>query len=375
MVGKVKPGHERLREVLPSFDQPEVWIRFPRQLGDVIFSIPFLHGLQQSWNAVAAAQGKTIRWVAVGHAIGAAIFSEAHPDFIAECVNEQGGKGKPDPFSLLRRWREKPPVAVINLSQSVRLALAAWMVRVPIRAGDVNNRLGFLYHHTFEYRDLDLHIVERFRPLLQQLTGTSQLRWMPLSPERLGGHRGPEKLRAAGWDGRPFVTLAFGTRGHNKRWFPEEEKWPALARLFLEQGLAVAWLGGPDETELGRRLAALAPGSFDLTGQTSIPEACALQYGAYGNVAVDTGLAHTAAGSGRPTVTLLGGSPDPLINPFGPYALGFRGPTGETLAREATYETHGNASHRVQPERVVNLLHAMAAEMDGKLLRPQIAHV
>ena len=36
-MGQVKPGHERLRELLPAFEQPEVWIRFPRQLGDVIF--------------------------------------------------------------------------------------------------------------------------------------------------------------------------------------------------------------------------------------------------------------------------------------------------------------------------------------------------
>lgn len=374
-MGREKPGHERLLELLPSFDQPEVWIRFPRQLGDVIFSIPFLHGLQRSWNAVAQAQGKQIRWVAVGHAIGAAIFSEARPDFIAECVNEQGGKGKPAPFSLLRRWHRTPPVAVINLSQSLRLALAAWMSRVPIRAGDVNNRLSFLYHHTFQYRDLDMHVVERFRPLLQQLTGGSDLRWMPLTPDLLGGHCGPEKLRAAGWDGRPFVTMAFGTRGYNKRWFPEDAKWPGLARLLMDQGFATVWLGGPDEAELGARLAALAPGSIDLTGKTSIPEACALQYWAYGNVAVDTGLAHTAAGSGRPTVTLLGGSLDPLFNPFGPYALGFRGPASETLAAKATYETHGNCSHRVQPERVVNFLHALAAEAEGTLLPGQTTHV
>jgi len=373
-VGEVKPGHERLLELLPFFDQPEVWIRFPRQLGDVIFSIPFLHGLQCSWNAIAQAQGKQIRWVAVGHAIGAAIFSEAHPDFIAECVNEAGGKGKPDPFSLVHRWRKKPPVAVINLSQSVRLALAAWLAKVPIRAGDVNNRLGFLYHHTFQYRDVDIHVVERFRPLLQQLTGSSDLRWMPLTPQILGGHHGSEKLRAAGWDGRPFVTLAFGTRGYNKRWFPEEEKWPGLARLLLAQGLAVVWLGGSDEAELGARLAALAPGSLDLTGRTSIPEACALQHGAYGNVAVDTGLAHTAAGTGRPTVTLLGGSLDPQFNPFGPYALGFRGPASETLAAKATYDTHGNCSHRVQPERVVNLIHALAAEAEGRLLLAETSH-
>ena len=113
-------------EVLPAFDHPEVWIRFPRQLGDVIFSIPFLHGLQQSWNAIAEAQGKKIRWVAVGHAIGAAIFSEASPDFIAESVIEAGRDQKPDPWALVRRWRSKPTThwSTWTNSQSILLPMA-----------------------------------------------------------------------------------------------------------------------------------------------------------------------------------------------------------------------------------------------------------
>ena len=52
-----KQGLERLREALPGTEQPEVWVRFPRQLGDVIFSIPFFQTLQRSWNAEAQAQG------------------------------------------------------------------------------------------------------------------------------------------------------------------------------------------------------------------------------------------------------------------------------------------------------------------------------
>ena len=371
-VGLVQDARAVLETNLRTGALPEVWVRFPRQLGDVIFAIPFFGSLQRAWNAVAKDIGVELRWVAVGHAIGAAIFSEASPDLVAESVIEKGGSGKPDPWHLLRRWRQRRPVAVINLSQSVRLALAAWLARVPIRAGDVNNHLGILYHHSFTYRDLDIHIAERFRPLLQQLAGTDDLRWEPMTPERFGGRKGPEKLGTAGWKGEPYVTCAFGTRGYNKRWFPEEVKWPALARLLQGQGLGVVWLGGPDEQDLGRQLAVLAPGSYDLTGKTSLPEACALQHGAYGNVAVDTGLAHTGAATGRPTLTLLGGSQDPLINPFGPYAVGIRGPAAETLEPRAAYETHGNPAHRVSPQRVANLLHALAAEAQGRTLPVEV---
>jgi ADP-heptose:LPS heptosyltransferase len=355
-------GSESLREELGKGASPEVWVRFPRQLGDVVFALPFFGSLQREWNQVALEAQVRLRWVAVGHAIGAALFSEANPDYIAESLTESGGRGKPDPLQLRRRWRENRPVAVINLSQSVRLALGAWLARVPIRAGDVNNHLGFLYHHQFTYRDLPVPIVERFRPLLVQLTGKDDLRWEPVTPDRFGGLGGRAKLAAAGWGGEPYVTLGFGTRGDPKRWFPEEEKWPALARLLQARGLAPVWLGGPDERDLGRRLCAAVPGSFDLTGQTTIPEACALQHGAAGIIAVDTGLVHTGAATGRPTVMINGVSPEPLIYPLGPLAISVRGAFLDTDGRPGEGGQTAGTAHRIRPERVLNLLLALMAE-------------
>lgn len=353
--------------------RPEVWVRFPRQLGDVIFSLPFFGSLRREWDAAAAEAGIQLRWVAVGHAIGAAVFSEASKDFIAESVIETGGHGKPDPWMLLRRWRRERPVAVINLSQSVRLILGAWMARVPIRAGIADNHLALLYTHPFKYRDLPIHIVERYRPLLRLLTGTGDLRWLPVTPALLGGARGPELLRQAGWDGRPYVTLAFGTRGPEKRWHPERETWPEVARILMDQGFAAVWVGSPDEAGLGADLAALAPGSLDLTGRTSIPEVAAIQHGAYGTIAVDTGLAHTSAGAGRPTVTLMNLSVEHLIHPQGPYSASLRGAAMNLEAHEREGDPYGGSVHRVDPLRAVNLLHALAAEARGQRVSPAIA--
>ena len=359
-------GTELLQKALrEGAAEPEVWIRFPRLLGDVVFSLPFLGSLQREWNAAAAAQGVKLKWIAVGHAMGAAVFSEANPDFIAESVIEAGGKGKPDPWMLLRRWRKHRPVAVINLSQSVRLALAARMAGVPIRGGIADNRLSLLYTHPFRYRDLPIHIVNRYEPLLAQLTGNGHLQGLPLTPEIMGGAGALPLLRSAGWNGSPYITLAFGTRGYSKRWFPERVKWPALARIFQAQGYQVVWLGGPEEKPLGAELALAAPGSIDLCGRTSIPEACALQYHAYGNVAVDTGLAHTAAGTGRPCLTIIAHTPEQLISPQGPFALTLRGSAldpAENAVLADPADPAGASSHRISPERVANLLHAMAAE-------------
>lgn len=342
--------------------RPEVWVRFPRQLGDVVFALPFLGSLQREWNAAAAAQGVRLRWVAVGHGIGAAMFSEAAPGFIDESVIEKGGKDKPDPWMLLRRWRKDRPVAVLNLSQSVRLILAAWMARVPVRGGIADNRLALFYTHPFKYRDLPLHIVDRYRPLLEKLTGTRHQCWLPITPERFGGASGLDLLREAGWDGRPYVTLAFGTRGDEKRWFPEFETWPTLARLLMDQGYGVVWLGSPDERPLAAELAARAPGSLDLTGRTTLPQVCAIQYHAYGTVAVDTGLAHTSAGAGRPTVTIMNLSKEHLILPQGPFSVSLRGPAMDLAAGAPEGDRFGGAAHRIPPERAARILHALAEE-------------
>ena len=359
----IESGRDRLRRALQNGVAPEVWIRFPRQLGDVVFSMPFLGELLADWNQVAAELGMKLRWIAVGHDIGVSLLAEANPQFIAETTIEHMGMGKPDPWNLLRRWRERQPVAVINLSQSVRLSLAAWMARVPVRAGDADNHLGFLYHYSFSYRQPTGHLVLRFGGLLQQLTGRTRMAWLPLGPDRLGGETGLDLLRSLGWQGEPFVALAFGTRLDSKRWFPEEEKWPELARLLMAQGYRVLWLGGPDEVPLGARLAALSPGSLNATGLTSIPQACAIQSQAYGTVAVDTGLAHTSAATGRPTVTVFGGPTfECFASPQGPHAQTVRAPVVDMSPSPGPVAAHLNDTFRLDPGRVALLLHALAGE-------------
>jgi ADP-heptose:LPS heptosyltransferase len=351
---------------------PEVWVRFPRQLGDVIFALPFFARLQADWNAAALEAGVKLKWVAVGHAIGAAVFSEADPAFVDESLIETGGVGKPDPWMLLRRWRQRRPLAVINLSQSVRLALAAFMAGVPVRAGIADNHLRFLYTHSIRYRRLPVHLVMRYEPLLEMLTGDRRLQWLPMTPERFGGHGALDKLRAAGWDGRPYVTLAFGTRGWSKRWFPERRTWPELAGILLEQGLVPVLLADGSERELGAELHALCPaGTLCLVDRTTIPEAAALQYHAYGNIAVDTGLAHTGAATGRPMVVVNGQSPESHCWPTGPSATMLRGVMIDLEPADSEGITFLESSaHRLHPRRVAAMLHALAAEHGQARVEP-----
>jgi ADP-heptose:LPS heptosyltransferase len=358
------PTLERLAKALKEGAAPEVWIRFPRQLGDVVMTIPILRVLQTHWNAVAESCGARLKWIAVGHHIGAALFAEAHPDFMARTLIEGGGADKPDPWSLIRDWKRQAPVATLNLSQSARLAFAAWRARVPLRAGIADNHLKLLYHYPVKYRDIRYqHLTQRLLPLQAMLTGDHRPLWLPLTPQILGGQKGLDKLREAGIKDEPYVTLSFGTRGFGKRWFPEDRVWPCLADLLLQRGIRPVYLGGPDEKPLGMELAARTPGAICLAGATTLPEACAIQHGAWGNVAIDTGLAHTAAGTGKPTVTIFGPSPEVEVNPIGPRALAVRASNVDLDANQTdAFATHGSSAHRLKPERVLELLTLLAKE-------------
>jgi ADP-heptose:LPS heptosyltransferase len=102
---------------------------------------------------------------------------------------------------------------------------------------------------------------------------------------------------------------------------------------------------------------------MDATGRTTIPEACAIQSGAYGTVAVDTGLAHTSAATGRPTVTLfIGTTFEYWATPQGPYSLTLRPQVVDPEMPWPARTPTPYHSDRIQPRRVAELLHLLARE-------------
>ncbi|HEU4951811.1 MAG TPA: glycosyltransferase family 9 protein [Holophagaceae bacterium] len=354
----------RLDAALARGGEAEVWIRFPRLLGDVLFVLPFLHALQADWNARAAEAGARLRWVALGRRSGASLFAEADPAFISELRLDEVA-GKLEPLALARRWRRGPrPVAVLTLAQSARLATAAWLGGVPLRAGVADNGLRPLYHAAVPYRGLQDHLAARLGGLSRAL-GVPAPFHRTLGPDLLGGRSVFATLAAAGWDGQTsLVALAPGTRAEGKRWHPELPHWPDLAERLAAAGLTPVVLGLEEETPLAKAIQTRVPGALDLTGRTSLPEAAALLHRAGAAVAVDTGLAHLAAATGCATVTLFGPSHEWFAQPIGPWSQGLRGP-GTALdpsdARSAGPHQEPSLI-RLAPERVARVLLALREE-------------
>ncbi|WP_431282359.1 glycosyltransferase family 9 protein [Humitalea sp. 24SJ18S-53] len=133
--------------------------------------------------------------------------------------------------------------------------------------------------------------------------------------------RGAALLPGAG----PLLALGPTANWDRKIW--PAERFVAVARALTAPdgplpGARIAVMGGPGDAERALAAPVLAglPGSVDLVGRLSLPEAAAVLAGASLYLGNDSGLMHLAAAAGAPTLGLFGMSPANEYAPFGPHA-------------------------------------------------------
>jgi len=100
-----------------------------------------------------------------------------------------------------------------------------------------------------------------------------------------------------------LICVAPGSVWPTKRWLPEG--YARVVAAAPHRGLVPVLVGSPEELELCRRVAALAPAPV-LAGETSIPELVALLARARIVVGNDSGAAHVASAVGTPVVSVFG---------------------------------------------------------------------
>lgn len=112
-------------------------------------------------------------------------------------------------------------------------------------------------------------------------------------------------LARHGLSEKQFVALMPGAEfGPAKRW--PSEKYAALARKMMEDGLQVALFGSANDRPVTGEIADLAPGAVDLAGATRLEDAIDLIAAARLAVSNDSGLMHIAAAVGTPVVAVYG---------------------------------------------------------------------
>lgn len=320
---------------VPPGAAAQVWARLPIQLGDMVMALPSLFFVREVWSRLARDRGVRLDFTLSGRH-SASVFQEAVPEVFAACHVDDEFPAAGSPLKLLRYWRGARPLAVINYSKSDRIKVAAWLARVPVRAGIADGSNNWCYHfsHPFMSYAHVGHRHFRYLPLTQWLAGPQASAPLPpLGGPGFGGTSVLSLLRDQGWDGGPYVV--FGVyplpQFPERRWYPLDEPWKRLAALARQDGVTPVLAGGPESRERLERLGA-GSGSLCLAGRTSLAQLLALLANAMGTVSVDTGIAHLAAATGKPTVVIFAHGQEYWDFPCGPKVISLRGdPAGDPV--------------------------------------------
>lgn len=235
-------------------------------------------------------------YVAMGEATGwfDAVWSDGRPDW----------SDLPAVLRLIRRLRSGRFDRVYDLqtqSRTVRYFQLLWPRR-PLWSG---NAPGAAFRYAGPERDR-LHVQDSQREQLR-IAGVAEV-----GPPDIGWLAG----EAAAFDlSAPFALLAPGGAPHRpaKRW--PAERFGALARLLLEQGITPAVLGhGAEEERLAATIQANAPGTVSLVGRTTLGDIASLARKAALAVGNDTGPMHVVVAAGCPSVVLFSRDSDPALS-------------------------------------------------------------
>ena len=257
-------------------------------------------------------------------------------------------------WSVARRLSAERFQTALVLPNSPRSALEAWLARIPQRIGnrgcwrrwfltrvvaprpdymrmqkrstreihrlidasannthkEVRRLFSAAAHQTHEYLHLAAVLGANPEPIPGRLV---------VKVEEVQAVAAKFNLTAKATDGRPFFGLNPGaTYGPAKRW--PAERFAAVAREVQKRTNCVCLIfGGTAEVALSREIQAAAgirqPALFNLAGQTTLRELCALLHLCRVLLTNDTGPMHIAAAIGTPVVVPFGSTSSELTGP------------------------------------------------------------
>jgi heptosyltransferase I len=146
-------------------------------------------------------------------------------------------------------------------------------------------------------------IGAEYRALAQHLGAPAAAYRLDLAVGDAPRARTAAALSAAGVSGAYAVLCPYTTRPQ-KHWF--DERWVALARALLAEGLTPVLLGGPSDAATALAIANAVPGLVNLVGALKLDESAAAIATASLLIGVDTGLTHMGSALQVPTVALFG---------------------------------------------------------------------
>lgn len=291
-------------------------------LGDVILTLPLIAALKDFF-ALASIDVLVVP--------RSANVLTGHPAIrrIIEFDKRERDRGIGGLWKLASELRREHYTLAIIPHRSLRSAALALLARIPIRIGFSTSAGRCTFTKRVLYNK-DLHEIDRNLSLLSGIGITAYPVKRPalypsdadeLAVERFLGE-------AFGTKNPPLVAVAPGTVWNTKRWM--KERFAELAKNCVADGYGVVLVGGREDEELCRELAAMAGGKAIATaaGKLTLLQSASLIKRSRVLVCNDSAPLHLATAVGTPVIAIFGATVP---------AFGF-GPVGE---RDVVIETRG----------------------------------
>ncbi len=307
-----------IRERTPPRAPRRILLLKPCCFGDVVMTTPLAGALRLAWPDAA------IDWAVSAWAREVA---EGCPDVsgvIDLGPGDNPARGFGNLWRLAARLRRGGYDLLVGADRSPWLSLAAWLSRIPHRAGLDSAGRGFGYTIRVAITPGAIrHEAGIYLDLARALGIDAEGFWLKWEPPPEAAESVRTRLQRSGIAGRYAVIHPAGGVNPGMRF--ALKRWPAANfaaigdRLVDERALTLILTGGPDDHDAAEAVrAALNVPAHDWTGALSKAEVGALGAGAAIYLGNDTGMTHLAAAAGGRVVAVFGPSDPRRYGIFAP---------------------------------------------------------
>jgi heptosyltransferase-2 len=282
-----------------------ILVRLPNWVGDALMATPALRALRCAHPEAEISVAAGTPFVALLRGLGS----------VDRWLSTEGSGAR----ALVRHARELAAHRfdwAVLLPDSVHVALAPWLARVPLRAGYARDPLrralltrALVPPQAEGGRRLPISMIERYLRITRALGCADAGIELDLPLDPLACERVAKRLALAHvGETEPFVVVSPGASfGASKLWPPEHFA-AACDELRAARGLRAVLAPGPGEEAVAQAIAArarVAPLVLDAP-VTTLPELAALVARSKLVLTNDTGPRHIAVALGTPVISLLG---------------------------------------------------------------------
>ncbi len=281
-----------------------ILVRLPNWVGDAVMATPALRALRSAQPAAEIS-------VAASKSLAALLAGLGSVDHWLPTE----GRGARALVSQARALAAQRFDWAVLLPDSVHVAVAPWLARVPVRAGYARDlvRRALLTHALepprVDGKRLPISMIERYLRITRALGCADAGIALELPLDPLARERVAKRLALAGvGESEPLVVVTPGASfGASKLWPPERFA-AACVGLRAAHGLRAILAPGPGEEGVSHAIAARAgAGALVLEAPvTTLAELAALIARAKLVLTNDTGPRHMAVALGTPVISLLG---------------------------------------------------------------------